>query len=49
LKKHFFYVLNPEGKIIDCAEIYSFLHENNIYQRVVARVAKDCDQRVNQS
>ena len=31
LKKNFFYVINPEGRIIDCAKIYSFLHENNIY------------------
>ena len=31
LKKNFFYVLNPEGKIIDCAKIYSFMHEDNIY------------------
>jgi len=31
LKKNFFYVINPDGQIIDCAKIYSFLHENNIY------------------
>lgn len=31
LKKNFFYVLSPEGQVIDCAKIYSFLHENNIY------------------
>ena len=31
MKKNFFYVLNPEGKIIDCAKIYSFMHEDNIY------------------
>lgn len=31
LKKNFFYVIDPDGKIIDCAKIYSFLHEDNIY------------------
>ena len=31
LKKNFFYVINPEGKIVDCAEIYSFMHEDNLY------------------
>jgi hypothetical protein len=31
LKKNFFYVVNPDGEIIDCAKIYTFLHENNIY------------------
>jgi len=31
LKTKFFYVVNPEGRIIDCAKIYSFLHEDNIY------------------
>lgn len=31
MKKNFFYVINPEGKIIDCAKIYSFMHEENIY------------------
>lgn len=43
LKKNFFYVLNPDGKVIDCAKIYSFLHENNIYQRIIAKVAQDMD------
>ena len=46
LKKNFFYVINPEGKVIDCAKIYSFLHENNIYQRIIAKVAQDMDQRI---
>ena len=39
LKKNYFYVINPEGHVIDCAQIYSFLHENNIYQRIIAKVA----------
>jgi hypothetical protein len=46
LKKNFFYVVNPDGKVIDCAKIYSFLHENNIYQRIIAKVAQDMDQRI---
>lgn len=37
VKKNFFYVIDPDGKIIDCAKIYSFLHEDNIYQRIVAK------------
>jgi len=31
MKKGFYYVVNPEGMVIDCARIYSFLHEDNIY------------------
>lgn len=46
LKKNFFYVLNPEGKIIDCAKIYSFLHEDNIFKRVTAKISKDIDARI---
>ena len=46
LKKNFFYVVNPEGKIIDCAKIYSFLHEENIYKRIVAKVSRDVDERI---
>lgn len=46
LKKNFYYVINPEGKVIDCAKIYSFLHENNIYQRIMAKVAQDIDSRM---
>jgi hypothetical protein len=38
MKKGFYYVVNPEGKVIDCAKIYSFLHEDNIFQRIMARV-----------
>jgi len=45
LKKNFFYVINPEGKIIDCAQIYSFSHEDNIYQRIIAKTLKNVDDR----
>lgn len=47
LKKNFFYVVNPEGKIIDCAKIYSFLHEDNIFKRITAKISKDIDDRIN--
>jgi hypothetical protein len=47
MKKGFFYVINPEGKIIDTAKIYSFLHENNIYKRINAKIARDVDDRIN--
>ena len=49
MKKNFFYVLNPDGKVIDCAKIYSFLHENNIYQRIIAKVAQDLDARISKT
>ena len=45
-KKNFFYVVNPEGRIIDCAKIYSFLHEENIYKRITAKISKDIDDRL---
>ena len=44
MKKNWFYVINPQGKIIDIAEIYSFLHEDNLYQRIVAKILKDVDE-----
>ena len=44
IKKNFFYVINPQGKIIDCAKIYSFMHEDNVYQRIVAKILKDIDE-----
>ena len=47
VKKSFFYVINPEGKIIDCAKIYSFLHEDNIFKRITAKISKDIDDRIN--
>ena len=47
LKKNFFYVINPEGRVIDCAKIYSFLHEENIFKRITAKVSKDIDDRIN--
>ena len=47
LKKNFFYVINPDGRIIDCAKIYSFLHEENIFKRITAKVSKDIDERIN--
>lgn len=46
--KNFYYVISPDGKVVDCAKIYSFLHENNIYQRIIAKVAQDLDRRINQ-
>lgn len=46
MKKNFFYVINPKGKIVDCAEIYSFLHEDNMYQRIVAKILRDVDELV---
>lgn len=49
LKKNFYYVINSEGKIIDCAKIYSFLHEDNIYKRITSRINKDVDDRVNKN
>ena len=45
MKKNFFYVISPEGKIIDTAKIYSFLHEDNIYQRIIAKTLKNVDDR----
>jgi hypothetical protein len=47
VKKSFFYVINPDGKIIDCAKIYSFLHEDNIFKRITAKISKDIDDRIN--
>lgn len=45
-KRNFFYLINPGGQMIDCAKIYSFLHEKNIYKRIVAKVSKDVDDRI---
>ena len=47
MRKNFFYIINPEGRIVDCAKIYSFLHEDNIFKRITAKVSKDIDDRIN--
>ena len=49
LKKSFYHVINPDGEITDCAKIYSFLHEENIFKRIQARVCKDADIRLNKA
>ena len=46
IKKNFYYVVAPGGEVVDCAKIYSFLHEDNIFKRVTARVAKHVDSRI---
>lgn len=46
MKKGFFYLINPQGKVIDCAQIYSFLHEKNIFKRITAKVCKDVDETI---
>ena len=43
MKKKFYYVLSPNCEVVDCAKIYSFLHENNIFRRVTAKVSKHVD------
>lgn len=45
LQKNFFYVINPDHRIIDTASIYSFLHEDNVHQRIIAKVLRDVDER----
>ena len=46
MQKGYFYVINPEGKVVDTAKIYSFLHETNIHKRIIAKIAKNVDDRV---
>ena len=46
MKKGFYYVINPEGRIIDTAKIYSFMHEDNIYKRITSKISKDVDDRI---
>lgn len=47
MKKNFFYVISPDSEVVDCAKIYSFLHEDNIYKRIIARVNKHVDSKIN--
>ncbi len=49
MKKNFYYVISPDGEVVDCAKIYSFLHEDNIYKRIIARVNKHVDSKINQT
>ena len=49
IKRNFYYVISPDGEIIDCAKIYSFLHEENIFRRIVARVSKHVDTKINKA
>merc|ERR1719362_2365608 len=47
MKKNFYYVISPAGEVVDCAKIYSFLHEDNIFKRITARVCKHVDSKIN--
>mmetsp|Transcript_29003 Transcript_29003/g.38656 ORF Transcript_29003/g.38656 Transcript_29003/m.38656 type:complete len:94 (-) Transcript_29003:34-315(-) len=47
MKKNFYYVISPAGEIVDCAKIYSFLHEDNIFKRITARICKHVDSKIN--
>ena len=40
-------MIGPESEVVDCAKIYSFLHEDNIFKRITARVSKHVDSKVN--
>ena len=46
MKKNFYYVIGPSTEVVDCAKIYSFLHEDNIFKRITARVAKHADSKI---
>ena len=46
MKKNFYYVIGPNSEVVDCAKIYSFLHEENIFKRITARVSKHVDSKV---
>ena len=49
IKKNFYYVISPDGEIVDCAKIYTFLHEDNIFKRIIARVSQHVDTKINKS
>lgn len=46
LKKGFFYIMDNEMKIIDCANIYSYNHENDILQRMTAKMNMDFEEKI---
>ncbi|CAI2366906.1 unnamed protein product [Moneuplotes crassus] len=45
LTKNTYYVLDENNIIIDCANIYSFKHENLIHQRIVSKINKDLEDK----
>ena len=46
MKRNFYYVIGPNSEVVDCAKIYSFLHEDNIFKRITARVSKHVDSKI---
>lgn len=49
IEKNNFYLISPEGRIIDTAKIYSFLHEDNIFKRITAKISKHVDDQISKS
>jgi hypothetical protein len=39
-------LISPEGRLVDTAKIYSFLHEDNIFKRICAKVSKEVDEKI---
>jgi len=38
MKKNFFYVVDDRQEVVDCSRIYSFIHEENAFKRILARI-----------
>ena len=45
INKNYYYVIDSENKVIDCAKIYAFSHESNIYKRISAKINQDLDNK----
>lgn len=41
-------MISPDAEVVDCAKIYSFLHEENIFKRVIAKVSQHVDTKINE-
>lgn len=38
LKRGFFFIIAPDGGVIDSAHIFSFQHEGNLFKRISAKI-----------
>ena len=45
LKKNHYYLLDENGLVIDSSSIYSFQHEDVVYQRIASKINKDLDDK----
>ena len=45
LRRSFFYIIAPDGGVVDCAHIFSFQHERNLFKRIGAKISSSISRK----